>query len=64
MVLELENASLHDLDETDALSATKALLHTGEVEIIWFLILSSILFLKTFLSGFFALQNSLRFCNY
>ena len=63
MVLELENASLHDLDETDALSATKALLHTGEVKIMLFLVLSAILFLKTFLSGFFALQNSLQFYN-
>ena len=34
MVLELGNASLLDLDETDAPSATKALLHTGGVEII------------------------------
>ena len=64
MVFELENASQLDLDETDVLSATKALLHAGGVEIIWFLILSAILFLKTFLSGLSALQNSLRFCNY
>ena len=64
MVLELGNASLLDLGEMDALSVTKALLHTGEAEIIWFLILSAILFLKTFLSGLSALQNSLRFCNY
>ena len=34
MVLGLENASQLDLGETDALSATKALLHTGGVEII------------------------------
>lgn len=61
MVLELGNASLLDLDETDALSVPKALLLTGEVEIMLFLVLSAILFLKTFLSGFFALQNSLRY---
>ena len=63
MVLELGNASLLDLDETDAPSATKALLFTGEVKIVWFLVLSAILFLNIFLSGFFALQNSLRFYN-
>lgn len=63
MVLELGNASQLDLDETDALSATRALLYTGEVKIMWFLVLSAILFLKTFLSGFFALQNSLRYYN-
>lgn len=51
MVLELGNASLLDLDETDAPSATKALLFTGEVKIMLFLVLSAILFLKTFLSG-------------
>ena len=63
MVLELGNASLLDLDEMDALSAPKALLLTGEVKIMLFLVLSAILFLRTFLSGFFALQNSLRFYN-
>lgn len=63
MVLELGNASLLDLGEMDALSVTKALLHTGEVKIMLFLVLSAILFLKTFLSGFFALQNSLQFYN-
>lgn len=63
MVLELGNASLLDLDETDAPSATKALLFPGEVKIMLFLVLSAILFLNTFLSGFFALQNSLRFYN-
>lgn len=54
MVLELGNASLLDLGETDAPSATKALLFTGEVKIMLFLVLSAILFLNTFLSGFFA----------